>query len=36
MFEQHAHGSVDEILEKIANKEIPMKWEFVLWCMQTK
>jgi 16S rRNA C1402 (ribose-2'-O) methylase RsmI len=25
MFEQHAHGSVDEILEKIANKEIPMK-----------
>lgn len=35
MFEQHTHWSIDDILEKISTKEIPMKGEFVLWCMQT-
>lgn len=36
MFEQHARWSIDDILEKISTKEIPMKGEFVLWCMQTR
>lgn len=31
MFEQHSKWTVDEMLEAIKNKDIPLKGEFVLW-----
>lgn len=30
MFEQYVNWNIDEILEKINNKKIPIKWEFVV------
>jgi 16S rRNA (cytidine1402-2'-O)-methyltransferase len=30
MHEQYVHGTIPELLEKIRNNQIPMKWEFVL------
>lgn len=31
IYEQYVFGTIDELLLKIKNNQIPMKWEFVLW-----
>ena len=36
MFEEKICWSVEEILEKIKNKELILKWEFVLWIKNNK
>lgn len=31
LHEQYSFGSIDELLVKIINNQIPLKWEFVIW-----